>query len=117
MADTAPVPTRAAPPATPSGNGRAPDWPVQAADTVERFVGTVRDKTAVPLDRVARVIVYGTLGGILLVTSLVLVAIAAVRGLDLAVPGEVWSAHLITGGIFTLGGLFLWSKRSRKPEA
>ena len=116
MADTAPVTTRAAPPVG-AGNGREPDWPVQAADAVERVVGTVRDKTAVPLDRVARVIVYGTLGGILFVTAMVLVAIAVVRGLNLAVPGEVWSAHLITGGIFTLAGLLLWSKRSRKPEA
>jgi len=111
MADTSPA-SRAAPPAT--GRDGHDDWPVQAADTIERVVGAVRDKTAVPLDRAARVLVYGLLVAVLAVTSLVLLAVAAVRGLDEAVPGDVWAAHLITGGIFTLAGLFLWSKRSRR---
>jgi hypothetical protein len=114
MADTSPAPYRVAPPATGNGRGPQDDWPVQAADTIERVVGAVRDKTAVPLDRVARVLVYGTLVAILGVACLVLVAIAAVRGLNEAVPEDVWAAHLITGGIFTLAGLFLWSKRTRR---
>ena len=101
--------------ADPTLRGTAPprsdDWPVQAADTIERVVGTVRDKSAVPLERVARLAVYGTLAGILGVFALVLLAVAAVRLLDVLLPEEVWVAHLVVGGIFTLAGLLLWSKR------
>jgi hypothetical protein len=32
------------------------------------------------------------------------------------VPGDVWAAHLIIGGLFSLAGVFLWSKR-RAPLA
>ena len=109
--------------AEPSLRGSAPpprssdDWPTQAADTIERVVGTVRDKSAVPLERVARLAVYGTLAGILGIFALVLVAIAAVRLLDVVLPEDVWVAHLVVGGIFTLAGLFLWSRRrSRRHE-
>jgi hypothetical protein len=90
------------------------DWAAQTADTIERVVGSVRGKTAEPLDRVARVLVYGLVAAILGVAALVLLAVAAVRALDVAIPGEVWSAHAVAGGIFTLAGLFLWRKRSVK---
>ena len=114
MADTSPAPSRVAPPVTANGRAAGDDWPVQAADTIERVVGAVRDKTAVPLDRIARVLVYGLLVAVLGVASLVLMAVAAVRGLNEALPEDVWAAHLVAGGIFTLAGLFLWSKRSRR---
>ena len=89
------------------------DWPAQTADTIDRVVGSIRDKTAVPLDRIARVVVYGLLAGILGIAVVVLLSVAWVRVLDVYIPVDsVWPAHLITGGIFTLAGLFLWSKRS-----
>jgi hypothetical protein len=44
----------------------------------------------------------------------VLGAAGAVRALNLLLPGDVWVAHGITGGIFTLAGLFLWKKRTVK---
>ena len=88
------------------------DWPAQTADTIDRVVGSIRDKTAVPLDRVARFVVYGLLAAILGIAAVTLLAIAIVRILDVYIPiDSVWPAHLITGGIFTLTGLFLWSKR------
>lgn len=90
------------------------DWAAQTADTIERVVGSVRGKTAEPLDRIARLLVYGLVAGILGIAAVVLLAVAVVRGLDVAIPGEVWSAHAVAGGIFTLAGLFLWRKRSAK---
>ena len=90
------------------------DWAAQTADTIERVVGSVRGKTAEPLDRIARLLVYGLVAGILGVAAAVLLAVAAVRALDIAIPGEVWSAHAVAGGIFTVAGLFLWRKRSVK---
>ncbi len=100
------------------GNSRAtpasvePDWTVQVADTVERVVGTIRDKTAVPLTTVARGLVYGLIALVMGVAALVLVAIGAVRALDAYLPGNVWSAHLLVGGIFSGAGAFLLRKAS-----
>ena len=90
------------------------DWPAQTADTIERFVTSVRDKTTGPLETIARGLVFGLLAAILGTAALVLLAVAVVRVLDVAIPGDVWSAHAVAGGIFTLAGLFLWSKRSAK---
>jgi hypothetical protein len=107
------VPSPGAAPA-PVGNSLLPDdWPAQTADRIEQIVGTVRDKTVAPVERITRIVVYGILAGILGIAALVLLAIAVVRILDVYIPADVWAAHAVTGGIFTLGGLFLWSKRSR----
>ena len=93
------------------GPGEGTDWTVQAADTVERVVGTIRDKTSVPLTTVARALVFGVVAGIMGLTVLVLVAVGLVRAVDV-VTGEdnVWIAHLIVGGIFAVVGGFLLRK-------
>ena len=100
--------TRPAAPATPPATTSA-DWTVQVADTIESVVGSVRDKTAVPLETVARALVYGIVLGTMGVTALVLVTILLVRVLDYAMP--IWAAYLLLGAIFTLVGMFLWRKR------
>lgn len=92
------------------------DWPAQAADTVVRVVGTVRDRTTGPAVTVARAVVYGLLAAIVGVVALVLLVAALIRFVDVWVPGEVWSAHLIVGAVLTLAGLLLWRKR-RAPTA
>lgn len=96
------------------------DWPAQAADMIVRVVGQVRDKTTGPVLTVARGVVYGLLAALLGGTAAVLVAIAAVRGIDEAIEGivdsrETWAAHLLVGLVFTLAGMLLWSKR-RAPD-
>lgn len=92
------------------------DWPAQAAERVEKLVGNVRDKTTGPALTVGRAVVYGLLAALLGVTALVLLTIGLVRLLVIALPeGDVWAAHLIVGGLFTLLGLLLWSKR--RPSA
>jgi tetrahydromethanopterin S-methyltransferase subunit F len=90
------------------------DWAAQTADSIERVVDSVRSKTSEPVERLGRILVYGLLAAIVGTAALVLLAILLVRVLDVAIPGEVWPAHLITGGIFTLLGLFLWRKRTAK---
>jgi len=88
--------------------GDGQDWTVQAADTVERLVTGLRDKTATPLTVVARAIVYGLLAAVLGIATVVLVIIGLLRAVDVYLPGDVWAAHLVVGGIFTvLGGLLL----------
>ncbi|MEA3076562.1 MAG: hypothetical protein QOF60_1470, partial [Actinomycetota bacterium] len=60
----------------------SPDWTVQAADTIETVVVTIRDKTAVPLETITRAIVYGILIVVMASTALVLSTIALVRVLS-----------------------------------
>ena len=100
--------------------GTGADWPTQATDLIVRVVGQVRDKTTGPALTVARGLVYGLLAALLGGTIAVLVAIAAVRGLDEGIEGvagsrETWAAHGIVGLLFTVVGLLLWRKR-RAPE-
>jgi hypothetical protein len=90
------------------------DWAATAADGIERVVGSVKSKTTEPLDKLARALVYGLVGAIVGVAVAVMGAVALVRLVDILVPGDVWAAHLIVGGIFTVVGLFLWRKRSVK---
>jgi hypothetical protein len=95
----------------------ADDWPAQMAETIERVVGTVRDKTTGPALTVARAVVYGTFGTVVVVAALVLFVIAAVRVLDSYLPDSVfgethtWAAHLLLGILFTGVGVFLWARR------
>jgi hypothetical protein len=97
------------------------DWPTQAADAIERVVGSVRDKTTGPALTVAKAIVYGTFAGLVGVAALVLFVIAAVRLLDSYLPDAVfgeshtWAAHLILGLLFVVVGGVLWLRR-RAPE-
>ena len=92
------------------------DWAVQAADTVERIVGTVRDRTTGPIAKVARVVVFGLLAAVVGTTAVTLLAIGSVRAINVYLPEDVWAAHLVVGGIFTLLGLLLWSRRRQSGE-
>jgi hypothetical protein len=88
------------------------DWTQQAADAVEKAVVLVRDKTVLPAQQGAKVVVYGFLTAFFAVTAFMLVTILAFRVLVIAVP--VWAAWLIIGGIFLLAGWFCWSRRTTK---
>ena len=112
---------------TQAGTGRAlaspqQDWPAQAADTIERVVGTVRDKTTGPAITAGRAVVYGLFAAIVGVAALVTAIIASVRLLDVYLPdavfGEshIWAAYLLVGLAFTIGGAFAWSKRTAPVE-
>ncbi|MFZ6004485.1 MAG: hypothetical protein ACOYXM_11200 [Actinomycetota bacterium] len=99
------------------------DWPTQAADTIERVVGSVRDKTTGPAITVARWVVYGTFAAVVGSVVAVLLAIGAVRFLDVYLPESVfgddhtWAAHLIVGALFSVVGMVLWSRRSAPSES
>ena len=102
----------------PPGTGE--DWAAATADAIERAVQSVRAKTADPLERVVRLLVYGLLAAIVGIAIAVLLAVAAVRGLveliDVTWQREVWLAHLIVGGIFVVAGLLVWRRRTAKTE-
>ena len=99
-----------------TGSGGGTDWAVQVADTVERVVGSIRDKTSLPLVTVARAVVFGLIAAVMALAMTVLVAIALVRAIDVFTgEGNVWIAHFVVGGIFSLAGGFLLRKATATP--
>ena len=104
-------------PATPASPNQ--DWAVQAADTIDRVVTGLGDKTTRPLTAIAAGIVYGLVAAAAGLALFVLIAVALVRIGVNYIPIEphervVWVTEAGLGGIFTLGGLFLWRKRRPK---
>lgn len=95
-----------------------PNWATDLADTIERVVGTVRDKTTKPLVVAARGVVYGSLAAILGVVAAILLVAVLTRGLqallDLGVTParSVYLSYLIVGGLISLGGVLVLRKRA-----
>ena len=98
-----------------------PQWPAELADTVERVVGTVKEKATKPAVHVTRAIVFGLLAAFLGITALVLFLIGVTRGvqalLDLFLSREraVYVSYLLVGGILCLGGA-LFLRRRHSPD-
>ncbi|MGH9132882.1 MAG: hypothetical protein ACRDZZ_03035 [Ilumatobacteraceae bacterium] len=94
-----------------------PNWAPDLADTVERVVGSVRQKTTDNVVKAARIVVFGLLGALLGLAALVLLVIVFTRALqallDFAVtpPRAVYLSYFIVGGICCLVGLLLMKKR------
>ncbi|MET0144792.1 MAG: hypothetical protein ABW328_08420 [Ilumatobacteraceae bacterium] len=94
-----------------------PNWAADLADTVEKVVGTVREKATTPVVHIARGIVYGLLGGILGIVAVTLLLIAATRALqallDIGLTNEqaVYVSYLLVGGILCIAGLLVLRKR------
>ena len=101
----------------PLGN---PTYAKDAADTIERLVGTVRDKTTKPLVTAARGIVFGLLAAFAGLVAVVLLIVVFTRLVQIlwALPfdhdSSVWLSYMTVGGIFTAAGLLLMTKRHAK---
>jgi len=93
------------------------DWPAQAADTIERVVQGVRDKTTGPAISAVRWVVAGLFLLVAGVMIAVLVVVALVRVIDVYLPSSllgdhhVWAAHGLVGLPLFLVGLVLLAKR------
>ena len=101
----------------PEGNQAVDDSINAAVAKFTETVTAVRSRTSGPLVIAVRALVYGVAIATAAVGVVVLVAVAAVRALDIVVPGEVWAAHLITSAAFGLVGAWAWSKRRRAGTA
>jgi uncharacterized BrkB/YihY/UPF0761 family membrane protein len=103
----------------PFGN---PDFAKNATDMVERYVGVVRDNTTTRVIRGARFVVFGLIAAFGAAIALVLVLIIATRLLQIlwALPfdhdSSVWLSYVTLGGLFSVIGLLLMSKRHRPAE-
>jgi len=97
------------------------NWATELADTVERVVGTVREKTTNNIVLLARAVVFGLLGAMIGVAVLLLVVIGTTRALQsllelgMSWPRAVYASYLVLGGICCIAGaLFM---RKRRPRA
>lgn len=101
----------------PSNPFTDPNWASSVVDTVERVVGTVRDKTTTPLVRITRGVVYGLFAAVLAAIALILTLIIATRLLQAAwdavvtTPRAVYLSYFTVGALLTLVGWVLLRKR------
>jgi hypothetical protein len=103
----------------PPASGR--DWTTEAADRIESVVTAVRDKTTVPVQKVAAVVVYGLVAGVLGIMAILLLAVGGFRLLFAYLPfhpegRRVWTTYMALGAIFCVVGGFLWRKRTVQPR-
>ena len=92
------------------------DWAARTADSIERVVIAVRDRTTRPVLQAGRAIVYALLAAMLGITAVVLLAMLVVRLLT-AITGKAWLAELIVGAFFVIIGTVLLVMRRRIAEA
>jgi hypothetical protein len=94
------------------------DWTTQTADAIENTVALVRDKAVVPIQHIGRVVVFGLLGAFFLGAAAVVGAIGTFRALASApwLDQHIWADHLAVGGLFGIGGLLLWSRRTARAR-
>lgn len=90
-----------------------PAWPESVADTIVDSVTALRKLAMRPVARIARRIVYGFIAAVLALLILLLAVIGLVRLLDAYLPQEVWLVYAVLGGIFTVAGLLIWSRRPK----
>ena len=99
-----------------------PNWAPKLADTIERIVGSLRDKTTARVLTAYRAIVFGLVAVFAGSFALVLLIVGLFRGVQalldigLAHHNSVWISYLGVGALFTLGGLVAMKKRFPKAE-
>ena len=111
-------------PSTPPRPGGGRDWTTEATEAIESLVLGIKEKTTVPATTIARGIVYGVVIAAVGLAAAICLAIAGVRFLTVYLPvgrvnhghHRVWVADLLLGLIFTLAGLYCWSKRASKES-
>ena len=99
-----------------------PNWAPQLADTIDRYVGMVRDKATSKVVLVVRGLVFGI---VIFFTAIATITLSVILGIKLLQrivnigglvdrDSSVWVSYVLLGGVFVLVGLFLFTKRS--PE-
>jgi len=104
--------------ASPGPGETGAQWQMRVVDTIDDTIATVQDRVVRPLLLVARAIVFGIIIATMALVISVLFSIALVRVLDVyAFRGRVWASDVVVGGVFTLGGLALWTRRRARGDA
>ena len=96
-----------------------PNWATDLTEQITTFVGNVRDKTTNNAIKVVRGVVFGLMGMFLGLVAVVLLLIIVTRGLQslldifLEWDTSVYLSYFLVGGILTIAGWLLMSKRHR----
>lgn len=94
-----------------------PNWASDLTQQITSVVGSIRDKTTNNAVKVVRGIVFGLIGLFLGLVAIVLLLIILTRGLQSLLDiwfewdKSVYLSYFVVGGILTLAGLLLMSKR------
>jgi uncharacterized membrane protein YedE/YeeE len=95
------------------------EWARHTVDSIDKWVGFVRDHTTKPVISIVRGVVYGVLIGTGLITIAVLFLIGSTRGVQAALDAgmardtAVWLSYFIVGGVLLLIGLVIARKQRR----
>jgi hypothetical protein len=99
--------------ASPGSSESEAQWQVRVVDTIDGAVTTVHERVIRPLLLASRAIVFGIIVATMALIVSVLLSIAVIRLLDVyAFRGRVWASDAVVGGLLTLGGMALWTRRS-----
>ena len=94
-----------------------PNWAPDLAEQITTFVGNVRDKTTNNAVKAVRGVVFGLLGLFLGLVTIVLLLIISTRALQSLLDiwfewdKSVYLSYFVVGGILTLAGMLLMTKR------
>jgi hypothetical protein len=103
-----------------------PNWAPELANTVDRYVGMVRDKVTGKAVVAVRGIVFGVIVVFTAIAALILSVILGTKVLQRVVniggavdrDSSVWVSYMVVGGILFLAGLVCMRKRhTPQPEA
>jgi uncharacterized membrane protein len=95
-----------------------PNWATEVSDRITTFVGNVRDKTANNAAKVVRGLVFAMLALFLALAIVVLLLVMLTRLMQsvldiwLAWDKAVYLSYFVIGGLFTIVGALLISKRT-----
>lgn len=94
-----------------------PNWATEVTEQITTVVGNVRDKTTDNAVKIVRGLVFAMIGLFLALTAIVLLLVIATRALQslldiwVAWDKAVWISYFLIGGILTIAGLLLMSRR------
>jgi ABC-type antimicrobial peptide transport system permease subunit len=94
-----------------------PNWANEVTDQITTLVGTVREKTTNNAIVVVRAVVFGLLGAILGLVLVTLLLVLLTRLIQAILSNwidwdtAVYVSYFIIGGLLTLAGAFLMTKR------
>jgi H+/Cl- antiporter ClcA len=102
-----------------------PTWASNVADSIERVVGAVRDKTTAKVITVVRALVFGVIilcGALAALTLAIIIGVKLLEGL-VRFPtrtdhdSSVWIAYLVMSGLLFLAGSYCMRKRFSTPNS
>ncbi len=96
-----------------------PNWAANLTNTIDKYVGVVRDNATLRVVKLVRTVVFGALAGfaglVLAVVGIIL-GVRVIQGLVRMLPGQshassVWIGYLVFAALLFGAGAFLMRKR------